>query len=133
MKEFEKQGLMATPSVRQPLDSAARGSAEWCLPEIQHAFEKVADAIDDFSGSGQTEQALFERASLSLHQGLGALRVMSLSGLDVFADTLEKLFEAKEDQKVDWSAQNVATVKRALNALMEYLEDLISGELSDYY
>ncbi len=131
MIKLENQDVAARSSVRQPLDAAARASAEWCFPEIQHAFERVALALDDYRASQQQDQSLFERASISLHQGLGALRVMSPAGIDVFADTLERVFEGKDSVKIEWSDENVVHTKRALAALTEYLEDLISGEVEE--
>jgi hypothetical protein len=82
MKKLENQGVAPRSSIRQPLDAAARASAEWCFPEIQHAFERVARALDEYCDSQQQDASLFERASISLHQGLGALRVMSPAGID---------------------------------------------------
>ncbi len=119
------QPQIASP--RQALDAAARSSAQWCFPEVKGAFEQVALSLEQYAASQPRDESLFARAAGQLHQGLGALRVMSLAGIDVFADALERVFSSAVETPIAWTPDQVLETRHALMALTEYLDDLIDG------
>jgi chemosensory pili system protein ChpA (sensor histidine kinase/response regulator) len=107
------------------------GPLTWVKSEIDLALERADQALQQYTtgtseGAGDLTQIKFSRTHL--HQVQGALTIVGLDGVTQFAEALESLLEALEQQKRPADATCVTLVQRSLAAIRHYLDDLISGE-----
>jgi chemosensory pili system protein ChpA (sensor histidine kinase/response regulator) len=116
------------------------GPLTWVKSEIDLALERADQALQQFTasavpaagadhdtvGSGDLTQIKFCRTHL--HQVQGALTIVGLDGLTQFAETLESLLEAIEQQTLPSDSASIALAQRALAAIRHYLDDLINGQ-----
>jgi chemosensory pili system protein ChpA (sensor histidine kinase/response regulator) len=107
------------------------GPLTWVKSEIDLALERADQALQQYTtstseGAGDLTQIKFSRTHL--HQVQGALTIVGLDGVTQFAEALESLLEALEQQKRPADAACVTLVQRSLAAIRHYLDDLINGE-----
>lgn len=95
----------------------------WTVPEIRESLQHVAQALDELLASPHSQDAI-KRARLHLHQTHGALQVADLPGVIMLTDEAEQVMMAFEAGTVHPDAQNIATLKQVLRAVVEYLEDM---------
>ncbi len=95
----------------------------WTVPEIRESLQHVAQALDELLASPHSQDAI-KRARLHLHQTHGALQVADLPGVTMLTDEAEQVMMAFEAGTVHPDAQNIATLKQVLRAVVEYLEDM---------
>ena len=95
----------------------------WTVPEIRESLQHVAQALDELLASPHSQDAI-KRARLHLHQTHGALQVADLPGVTMLTDEAEQVMMAFEAGTVQPDAQNIATLKQVLRAVVEYLEDM---------
>ena len=95
----------------------------WTVPEIRESLQHVAQALDELLASPHSQDAI-KRARLHLHQTHGALQVAGLPGVTMLTDEAEQVMMAFEAGTVHPDAQNIATLKQVLRAVVEYLEDM---------
>ena len=107
------------------------GPLTWVKSEIDLALERADQALQQYTagagdGAGDLTQIKFCRTHL--HQVQGALTIVGLDGVTQFAEALESLLEATEQNRRPADAACVALAQRALAAIRHYLDDLISGQ-----
>ena len=107
------------------------GPLTWVKSEIDLALERADQALQQFSasatdGAGDLTQLKFCRTHL--HQVQGALTIVGLDGVTQFAEAVEGMLEAIEQQKRPGDEASIALAQRSLAVIGHYLGDLISGQ-----
>ncbi len=107
------------------------GPLTWVRSEIDLALGRADDALLQYTASvtagvGDLTQIKFCRTHL--HQVQGALTIVGLDGVTQFAEALESMLEAIEQQLRPAGEDSIALVHRALAAIGHYLDDLINGQ-----
>ena len=107
------------------------GPLTWVKSEIDLALERGDAALQAFTASavgasGDFTQVRFCRTHL--HQVHGALTIVGLDGVTQFAEALESLLEAVEQQQRPATPEVIALARRAMAALRHYLDDLLGNQ-----
>lgn len=107
------------------------GPLTWVKSEIDLALERAAQALDQYSagavsGTGDLTQIRFCRTHL--HQVQGALTIVGLDGVTQFAEAVESMLEAIEEQASPASESSIGLARRALDAIGLYLGGLVNGQ-----
>ncbi|MES2771358.1 MAG: Hpt domain-containing protein [Pseudomonadota bacterium] len=106
------------------------GPLTWVKGEIDLALSRADQALQqvlpDMAGQSALTQLTFCRTHV--HQVQGALTMLGLDGLTQFAEALEALLLAIEEQNCPLNAENLALASRAFAALRHYLDELMSGQ-----
>jgi chemosensory pili system protein ChpA (sensor histidine kinase/response regulator) len=103
------------------------GPLTWVKGEIDLALERVIEALDRH-GLGGTDSSHLKSARAHLHQAHGALSIVGFDGITRFSEALEQLLEAVDEGKVAYDQSVSDTVRHAVAAIRNYLEDLIAGQ-----
>ena len=88
------------------------GPLNWVKNEIDLALARADQALQQFSAGGELTQLKFCRTHL--HQVQGALTIVGLDGVTQFAEALESLLEAIEQQQRPADAELIALAQPAL-------------------
>jgi chemosensory pili system protein ChpA (sensor histidine kinase/response regulator) len=107
------------------------GPLTWVKSEIDLALGRADQALRQYTasviaGTGDLTQIKFCRTHL--HQVQGALTIVGLDGAKQFAEAVEALLEAIENQTRPAGETSIALVQNALEAIGNYLDDLITGQ-----
>jgi chemosensory pili system protein ChpA (sensor histidine kinase/response regulator) len=103
------------------------GPLTWVKGEIDLALERAIDSLDRHALAGADSPHL-KSARAHLHQAHGALSIVGFDGITRFSETLEQLLEAVDEGKVAYDPSIADTVRHAITAIRNYLEDLIAGQ-----
>lgn len=104
------------PNMRAALDDAVREFGEY-----------AADVIADPEVIGARDTTSLRLAGQYLHQAAGALLIVGLRGVDVYCQAAKRLLEAVDAGTVAADAQTLDVFSRAVQALQEYVADLMAG------
>ena len=104
------------PNMRAALDDAVREFGEYAAEVI--ANPEVIGARDTTS---------LRLAGQYLHQAAGALLIVGLRGVDVYCQAAKRLLEAVDAGSVAADVQTLDVFSRAVQALQEYVADLMAG------
>ena len=107
------------------------GPLTWVKSEIDLALERADQALQRYLssavvGQGDLTQIKFSRNHL--HQVQGALTIVGLDGVVLFAEVLEALLDSIEKQSISADEAKIDLVHRALEGIRVYLDDLIVGQ-----
>jgi chemosensory pili system protein ChpA (sensor histidine kinase/response regulator) len=107
------------------------GPLSWVKNEIDLALGRADQALQHYTasvagGSGELTQLKFCRTHL--HQVQGALTIVGLDGVSQFAEAVEAMLEAIEQQLRPADEASIALAQRALATIGQYLDDLIGGQ-----
>jgi chemosensory pili system protein ChpA (sensor histidine kinase/response regulator) len=106
------------------------GPLSWVIGEIRDALERSAKALQDAAGrSLEAQPTLLLHAKTHLHQAHGALQMVDVEGVDRLTGAAEKALDRFKDGSLAVSAENAAVVAEAYQALVEYLEELLGGQV----
>jgi chemosensory pili system protein ChpA (sensor histidine kinase/response regulator) len=103
------------------------GPLTWVKGEIDLALERAVEALDRH-GQGDTDSTHLQAARAHLHQAHGALAIVGFDGVTRFSEALERLLEAVEEGRITYQPMVADAARRAIAAIKNYLEDLISGQ-----
>lgn len=103
------------------------GPLTWVKGEIDLALERAIEALDRH-GLGAADSSHLKAARAHLHQAHGALSIVGFDGITRFSEALEQLLEAVDEGKVAYDQSVADTVRHAIAAIRNYLEDLIAGQ-----
>ena len=107
------------------------GPLTWVKSEIDLALERADQALDQYSAGSAASQGDLTQIKFCrthLHQVQGALTIVGLDGVTQFAEAVEALLEAIEQEKLPADELSIALAKRALAVISHYLNDLVSGQ-----
>ncbi|WP_354681375.1 hybrid sensor histidine kinase/response regulator [Cupriavidus plantarum] len=108
------------PSLRAALDDAAS--------ELGHYMEEVRQTPEALGARDTTSLRL---AGQQLHQAAGAVHIVGLRGVDVYCQALRRLLEAIDAGTVAADAATLAVFRHGVQALAEYVDDLMAGDAED--
>jgi chemosensory pili system protein ChpA (sensor histidine kinase/response regulator) len=103
------------------------GPLTWVKGEIDLALERAIEALDRH-GPGGADSSHLKSARAHLHQAHGALSIVGFDGITRFSEALEQLLEAVDNGEVAYDQTVADTVRHAVAAIRNYLEDLIAGQ-----
>ncbi len=104
------------PNMRAALDDAVREFGEY-----------AADVIANPEVIGARDTTSLRLAGQYLHQAAGALLIVGLRGIDVYCQAAKRLLEAVDAGTVQADAHTLDVFSRAVQALQEYVADLMAG------
>ena len=104
------------PNMRAALDDAVREFGEY-----------VADVSANPEVIGARDTTSLRLAGQYLHQAAGALLIVGLRGVEVYCQAAKRLLEAVDGGTVAADAQTLDVFSRAVQALQEYVADLMAG------
>lgn len=102
--------------MRAALDDAVREFGEY-----------AADVIANPEVIGARDTTSLRLAGQYLHQAAGALLIVGLRGVEVYCQAAKRLLEAVDAGTVPADAQTLDVFSRAVQALQEYVADLMAG------
>lgn len=108
------------PSLRAALDDAAA--------ELGHYVDEVQQAPEALGARDTTSLRL---AGQHLHQAAGAVHIVGLRGVDPYCQALRRLLEGIDGGAVAADAQTLAAFRLGVQALAEYVDDLMVGDDED--
>ncbi len=102
------------------------GPLTWVKGEIDLALQRADEALGLFEASADPTQLKFSRTHV--HQVHGALAIVGLDGVALITESTEALLAGMEENRLSDGDASVAVLRQALNALRQYLDDLMTGE-----
>ena len=122
---------MTTPSSalsQGSRDSFDTGPLSWVMGEIRESLNRSKAALLDASGQASEEQSTTLRHAKSyLHQANGALQIVDVDGVAIITETVEDLLDRVDAGQLKFSFELANAAAAAYQALIEYLEELLSG------
>ncbi len=115
------------------LSQSARGSFDagplsWVMGEIREALTHSKNALQDaLSQEPEAQATSLRHAKIYLHQAHGALQIVDIDGVAILTETIEDLLDQLISGQLALDAENAQTIQAACQALVEYLEELLSG------
>lgn len=104
------------------------GPLSWVMGEIREALTHSKAALDAALGQDPDAQGTSLRhAKTWLHQAHGALQMVDVDGVAIVTETIEDLLERLTSGQLTLTAEIAQTIRNACQALVEYLEELLSG------
>ncbi|WP_423192932.1 Hpt domain-containing protein [Cupriavidus sp. H18C2] len=108
------------PSLRTALDDAAA--------ELGHYVDEIRQTPEALGARDTTSLRL---AGQHLHQAAGAVHIVGLRGVDAYCQALRRLLEAIDAGTVAADAPALAVFRTGVQALAEYVDDLMAGDAED--
>ncbi|WP_316148637.1 Hpt domain-containing protein [Cupriavidus sp. BIC8F] len=105
------------PSLRSALEDAAA--------ELGHYVDEVRQAPEALGARDTTSLRL---AGQHLHQAAGAVHIVGLRGTDPYCQALRRLLEAIDAGTVAAGPEALAVFRAGVQALAEYVDDLMAGD-----
>jgi len=108
------------PSLRTALEDAA--------VELGHYVDEIQQAPEALGARDTTSLRL---AGQQLHQAAGAVHIVGLRGVDAYCQAMRRLLEAIDAGTVAASLDTLAVFRTGMQALAEYVDDLMAGDSED--
>ena len=99
----------------------------WVKGEIDETLNQARITLEDFF-ENQEEENQIEKCVGYLHQVLGTLQMVGLGGAAQFAEEIEQLAKAIQEDRVQERDQAFEVLMRAILQLPDYLESLQAGQ-----
>ena len=121
---------MTTPSsapqgIRDTFDT---GPLSWVMGEIRETLTRSKAALGEaLAQDAETQSTALRHAKTYLHQAHGALQIVDVDGVAIITETVEDLFDRMDGGQVALTPQIAQAIDNAYQALIEYLEELLSG------
>jgi chemosensory pili system protein ChpA (sensor histidine kinase/response regulator) len=103
------------------------GPLTWVRGEIDLALERALEALGQH-GDDVTDSSFLKSTRSHLHQAYGALSIVGLEGVTRFAEALEQLLSAVEEEQLPYTPAVANAARQGIAAIRHYLEDLVSGQ-----
>lgn len=104
------------------------GPLSWVMPEIREAISRADRLLLDAPEQvAETQSTTLLHAKSYLHQAHGALQIVDIDGVSIITETIEDLIERLQSQQLALTPVCASTISDALNAVLRYLEDLLTG------
>lgn len=108
------------PSLRTALDDAAA--------ELGHYVDEIRQTPEALGARDTTSLRL---AGQHLHQAAGAVHIVGLRGVDAYCQAQRRLLEAIDAGTVAADNTALAVFRTGVQALAEYVDDLMAGDAED--
>ena len=104
------------------------GPLGWVMGEIREALGRSGAALNDASAlTGDAQADSLKHAKAYLHQAHGALQMVDVDGVGVMTQAAEHALDRFRDGLLACSLENAKAVGAVYQAVIEYLEELLSG------
>ncbi len=103
------------------------GPLTWVKGEIDLALERALEALGQH-GDDVADSSFLKSTRSHLHQAYGALSIVGLEGVTRFAEALEQLLSAVEEEQLPYTPAVANAARQGIAAIRHYLEDLVSGQ-----
>ncbi len=104
------------------------GPLGWVMGEIREALGKSGAALNDASAlAGDAQADSLKHAKAYLHQAHGALQMVDVDGVGAMTQAAEHALDRFRDGLLECSVENAKAVNAVYQAVIEYLEELLSG------
>lgn len=124
---------MTTPSSdfsQGTRDNFDTGPLSWVMGEIREALARSKTSLNEaLAQEPDSQSTALHLAKTYLHQAHGALQMVDIDGVAIITETIEDMFDRMESGQILLTAEIAQTVATAYQALVEYLEELLSGGL----
>ncbi|HEX7642266.1 MAG TPA: Hpt domain-containing protein [Burkholderiaceae bacterium] len=122
---------MTTPNSNSPpgsVENIDTGPLSWVMVEIRESLNRSRAALQEaLTQDAETQPTTLRHAKSFLHQAHGALQIVDVDGVAIITETVEDLFDRIEAGHLAFTAAVAEAVSNAYQALLEYLEELLSG------
>jgi chemosensory pili system protein ChpA (sensor histidine kinase/response regulator) len=109
-------------------DNFDTGPLSWVMGEIREALASSRTALFEAAAKEPDAQStLLRHAKTYLHQAHGALQLVDADGAVLLTEASENLLAKMESAQTPLSEEHAQLIGRAYQALVEYLEELLSG------
>ncbi len=122
---------MTTPSsattqgVRDTFDT---GPLSWVMGEIREALSRSKAALyEAVAQDAEAQSTTLRHAKSYLHQAHGALQIVDVDGVSIITETVEDLLDRVDTKQLQFSKEMAQAIDHGYVALVEYLEELLSG------
>ncbi|MGZ3252858.1 MAG: Hpt domain-containing protein, partial [Burkholderiaceae bacterium] len=126
-----REVVMTTPSSTLPQgvrDNFDAGSLSWVMVEIRESLNRSKAAlIEALPQDDEAQSTGLRLAKTYLHQAHGALQIVDIDGVAIITETVEDLLDRLESGQIKLSQEIARTIENAYQALIEYLEELLTG------
>lgn len=104
------------------------GPLSWVINEIRDALECSRLALQDaVAQDAESRSTSLYHAKTHLHQAHGALQMVDIDGVTIVTEAVEQLLERLAADKITLTQNHADIVGDAYQALLEYLEHVLSG------
>ena len=104
------------------------GPLGWVMGEIREALGRSGAALNDATAlAGDAQADSLKHAKAYLHQAHGALQMVDVDGVGVMTQAAEAALDRFRDGLLDCTTENAQLVGAVYTAVIEYLEELLSG------
>ncbi|MES2151380.1 MAG: Hpt domain-containing protein [Pseudomonadota bacterium] len=104
------------------------GPLSWVMGEIRDALGRSRSALTEAAARSEEAQASsLQHGKTHLHQAHGALQMVDVDGVSVMTQAAEEALERFKDGRLECSLQHTDIVAAGYQAVVEYLEELLSG------
>ncbi|HET7775748.1 MAG TPA: Hpt domain-containing protein, partial [Azospira sp.] len=104
------------------------GPLTWVKGEIDAALDRADQALAQYLAGDRSDLSQIKFGRTHLHQVHGALAIVGLDGVTQFTEALEAFLADLESGKAAAADTAVDLVRRSLQAVRHYLDDLLNGE-----
>lgn len=111
-------------------DNFDAGSLSWVMGEIREALNRSKTAVYEAISEGpdpDAQSTKLRQAKSFLHQAHGALQIVDIDGVSIITETSEDVLDRIESGQIELTQQAAQVIESAYQALIEYLEELLSG------
>jgi chemosensory pili system protein ChpA (sensor histidine kinase/response regulator) len=102
------------------------GPLSWCIGEIRHSLKLSLEALQKALAPDGDKSAL-NSARVAVHQALGALRVVAISGVPLLLEEVEAQIDTAISTEAAIEPKQLQAISQAYQAVTEYLGDLLEG------
>jgi len=104
------------------------GRLSWVIAEIRETLQRSRRALlEAVTQDAESRTTSLYHAKTHLHQAHGALQMVDLDGVTIVTDAIEQLLERLACAHIALTPQHAEIVGDAYQALLEYLEHVLSG------
>jgi len=105
------------------------GPLSWVMGEIREALAHSKIALSEaLTQDFESQATSLRHARAWLHQTHGALQIVDVDGVAIVTETIEDLFDRLISGQLALTADIAQAIQNGCQALVEYLEELLSGE-----
>ncbi len=105
------------------------GPLSWVMGEIREALAHSKVALSEaLTQDFESQATSLRHARAWLHQTHGALQIVDVDGVAIVTETIEDLFDRLISGQLVLTADIAQAIQNGCQALVEYLEELLSGE-----
>lgn len=104
------------------------GPLSWVMAEIREALTHADRLMLEVPEQGDdTRSTTLHHAKSYLHQAHGALQIVDIDGVSIVTETIEEIVDRLQKGQISVTSEPINFISDALNAVLRYLEDLLSG------